>query len=192
MFPRPWGERTLRGFLRGDTVSPAGLTSPARGCGAARPCSCSAPTRFPPLSHVGGVPGPGAGSLGGACTPASRALRVPSASARGGVCLLSPRRRRGEFGATPRSCRSLRAGQTCSRGRFLRGQEHRAALRPRASSSVSVPSALSWDSRPATSLLRLPLGHVVPSAAVVNGTVSSFLFPTGRQERADVHVVCAC
>ena len=190
MFPRPWGERTLRGVVRGDTVSPAGLTSPAPGGGAARPCSCSAPTRFPPLPHA--VRGPGAGSPGGACTPAALASRVPSASARGGVSLPSLRRRRGDFGATPRSCRSLRAGQTCSRGRFLRGQEHRAALRPRASSSVSVPSALSWDSRPATSLLRLPLGHVVPSAAVVNGTVSSFLFPTGRQERADVHVVFVC
>ena len=190
MFPRPWGERTLRGVVRGDTESPAGLTSPAQGGRAARPCSCFAPTRFPPLPHA--VRGPGAGSPGGACTPAALASRVPSASARGGVSLWSLRRRSGEFGATPRSCRSLWAGQTCSQGRFLRGQEHRAALRPRASSSVSVPSALSWDSRPATSLLRLPLGHVVPSAAVVNGTVSSFLFPKGRQERADVHVVCAC
>ena len=86
--------------MRGDTVSPAGLTSPAPGGGAARPSSCSAPTRFPPLPHA--VRGPGAGSPGGARTPAALASRVPSASARGGVSLPSLRVCDGAVGTSVR------------------------------------------------------------------------------------------
>ena len=63
-----------------------------------------------------------------------------------------------------RVCRSLRAGRTCSwsQCRFLYVQE--------------AP----------------PPPHVVPADAVVNGTVCSLVFPTGRRERVDVPVVFVC
>ena len=156
----PAGKGARRGLVRGDTVSPTGLCArpsglPAPGSGAARPCSCPAPTRFPPRPHAVRGPGAGAGAVLALPPLWPHGVRPASACGSGrlfrvcdGVVGSSVRR--------PRICRSLRAGRTWLQGQFLHLQERRVAFRPRASSCVSAPSVLSSESRSVTSLLRYP------------------------------------
>ena len=177
------GAGTLRGWCSGDpegegpgaascavTLCPRGAVRAAvgssrfglRGRGAARPCSCSAPTRFPQRPRA--VRGPGAGARAVLALPplwsrAGRGVRPVSATASWGIRCDGP-------------ASAGRPGQDGRGhwGRFLRVQGHRVvALHPCATSSVSVPSVLSAESRPVASWLRFPPGHVV---AVVRGTVS--------------------
>ena len=156
-------------------MSPAGLCwrlsgLPSPGSGAAHLCFCSAPTGFLLRPHM----------VGGLEASARAVLALPllwpggvlPTSVRGSyVCPASAMASWGVQCRWPPICRSLRAGQTLSQDRFLHVQEHRVAFHPFASSSISVPSVLSPESRSVTSLLRFPPGHFVPSDAVVNGTL---------------------
>ena len=179
VFRGPGGARARRGFVRGDTVSPAGLCArpsglPAPGSGAAGPrVRVPAPRRLGSRSVLarfavrGQVPGRcsrsrRSGRAGSLPPPrAGRGVRPVSATASWGIRCDGP-------ASAGRSGQDGRGHW----GRFLRVQGHRVvALHPCATSSVSVPSVLSSEGRPVASWLRFPPGHVVPCDAVVRGTV---------------------
>ena len=174
--------RARRGIVHGDTLSPARLCArpsglPAPGSGAAGPrVRLPAPrrlrsrrvlTRFEVRGQVRAVLGLPPLWLRGVRSPSAHVSRCLSRVCDGAT---------GSSVRRPRICRSLRAGRTWSQGRFLHVQEHRVALLSCESSSVSVPSVLSSENTPVTSLLRFPLGHAVLSAAVVNGPFPTFSF----------------